>query len=86
MHLEAQPGDYYMVKLKGYPTWPAIICDEDMLPQALLSTRPQTAARMDGTYREEYADGGKRVRERTYPVMFMATNELSVPFLSSQNN
>lgn len=77
LHLDAKPGDYFLVKLKGYPTWPAVICDEDMLPQALLSTRPQTAARMDGSYREEYADGGKRVKERTYAVMFMATNEFA---------
>lgn len=76
MHLDAKPGDYFMVKLKGYPTWPAVICDESMLPQALLATRPQTAARGDGSYREEYADGGKRAKERTFPVMFMATNEL----------
>lgn len=77
LHLDAKPGEYYLVKLKGYPTWPAIICDEDMLPQALLGSRPQTAARMDGSYREGYGDGEKRVRERTFPVMFMATNEFA---------
>lgn len=77
LHLDAKPGEYYLVKLKGYPTWPAIICDEDMLPQALLGSRPQTAARMDGSYREGYGDGEKRVKERTFPVMFMATNEFA---------
>lgn len=65
-----------MVKLKGFPTWPAVIADQEMLPQGLLATRPQTAARLDGSYREDYADDGKRARERTFPVMFMGTQEL----------
>ena len=75
-HLDAKPGDHYFVKLKGYPAWPVVICDEDMLPQTLLKARPVTAARPDGTYREDYADGGKRAADRTFPVMYLATNEL----------
>ncbi len=75
-HLDAKPGDHYFVKLKGYPPWPVIICDEDMLPQTLLSTRPVTALRPDGTYRDDFADGGKRAGDRTYPVMYLSTNEL----------
>jgi hypothetical protein len=75
-HLDAKPGDHFFVKLKGFPKWPAIICDEDMLPQALLKSRPVTARRTDGTYREDYADGGKRVADRTFPVMYLHTNEL----------
>lgn len=75
-HLDAKPGDHYFVKLKGFPQWPAIICDEDMLPQALIKSRPVTAIREDGTYREDYADGGKRAGDRTYPVMYLYTNEL----------
>lgn len=74
-HLDAQPGDHYFVKLKGYPAWPVVICDEDMLPQTLLKGRPVTAARPDGTYREDYADGGKRAADRTFPVMYLSTNE-----------
>lgn len=75
-HTDAQPGDHFLVKLKGFPAWPAIICDESMLPQALVSTRPVTAARPDGTYNENYAAGGKRVNDRTFPVMYLHTNEL----------
>lgn len=75
-HLDAKPGDHFLVKLKGFPEWPAIICDESMLPQALLTSRPVTAARPDGTYAEAYADGGKRVNDRTFPVMYLHTNEL----------
>lgn len=75
-HLDAKPGDHFLVKLKGFPEWPAIICDESMLPQALLTSRPVTAARPDGTYTEPYADGGKRVYDRNFPVMYLFTNEL----------
>jgi hypothetical protein len=74
-HIDAQPGDHFLVKLKGHPAWPAIVCDESMLPQALISTRPVTAAKPDGTYQEAYADGGKRVNDRTFPVMYLHTNE-----------
>ncbi|KAI9878261.1 MAG: hypothetical protein M1830_001440 [Pleopsidium flavum] len=74
-HLDAQPGEYYFARLKGYPPWPSIICDEEMLPQILLSTRPVTTKQQDGTYKEAYADGGKRAYERTFPIMFLYTNE-----------
>jgi hypothetical protein len=76
VHLDAKPGDHFFVKLKGFPQWPAIICDEDMLPQALIKSRPVTAAKPDGTYRDDYADGGKRAADRTFPVMYLHTNEL----------
>jgi PWWP domain len=75
-HLDAKPGEYYFARLKSYPPWPAIICDEGMLPHSLLSTRPVTTKQPDGTYKEAYADGGKRVHERTFPIMFLHTNEL----------
>lgn len=76
MNLDAEPGDHYFVKLKGFPQWPVIICDEDMLPASLLKSRPVTAKRADGTYREDYADGGKNIADRTFPVMYLHTNEL----------
>lgn len=76
LHLDAEPGQHFFAKLKGFPLWPVIICEEDMLPQNMLSTRPVTAARPDGTYREDFADGGKRAADRTYPVMYLHTNEL----------
>ncbi|GAB0135345.1 hypothetical protein EsDP_00003687 [Epichloe bromicola] len=74
-HTDAKPGDHFLVKLKGFPAWPAIICDEDMLPHALVTSRPVSAARPDGTYSEAFADGGKRVNDRTFPVMYLHTNE-----------
>lgn len=75
-HLDAQPGDHFFARLKGFPPWPVIVCDEEMLPQNMLTSRPVTAARPDGTYRDDYADGGKKVGDRTYPVMYLQTNEL----------
>ncbi|KAE8383040.1 hypothetical protein BDV26DRAFT_180109 [Aspergillus bertholletiae] len=76
-NLNAKPGEYYLARLRSYPPWPSIICDEEMLPKSLLGTRPVTAQRSDGTYREDYADGGKRAHERTFPVMFFETNEFA---------
>lgn len=77
-NIDAQPGDYFMIRLKGYPNWPAIVCDETMLPVSLLKNRPVTAARPDGTYRQDYEDGGPKVKDRTFPVMYLQTNELYV--------
>lgn len=76
VNLNAQPGDQYLIKLKGFPPWPAVVCDEDMLPGPIIASRPVTAKRADGTYREDFADGGKRAKDRTYPVMYLHTNEL----------
>jgi len=76
LNLDVQPGDHYWARLKGYPPWPAVICDESMLPEVLLASRPVSTMRPDGTYREDFQDGGKNVKDRTYPIMFLATNEL----------
>jgi hypothetical protein len=76
LHLNAQPGEYWWAHMKGHPQWPAIICSEDMLPESLLRKRPVSAARADGTYREDFDIGGKNERDRRYPIMFLGTNEL----------
>lgn len=86
LHIDAKPGDHYFIKLKGFPQWPCIICDEDMLPHALLKSRPVSAARADGEYREDFADGGKNVANRTFPIMYLATNELYVSSASLCSN
>lgn len=75
-HTDAKPGDYFYVRLKGYPLWPGIVCDDSMLPNTLLKNRPVTAAKADGSYREDYAEGGAKVNDRTFPVMYLHTNEL----------
>lgn len=76
LQLDAEPGDHYWARLKGYPPWPAVICDDEMLPEPLLQNRPVTAKRPDGSYRDDFLPGGKNVRERTYPVMYLGTYEL----------
>lgn len=70
--LDAQPGEYYLARMKGHAPWPSVICDEEMLPRSLIDTRPVTTKQPDGTFRKpEYADEGKRAYERTFPIMFL---------------
>ena len=76
MHLDCQPGDFYWARLKGYPPWPSVICDEQMLPESLLASRPVSTMRPDGSLRDDFKSGGKNAKERTFPVMFLSTNEL----------
>jgi hypothetical protein len=76
LHLDVNPGELYFVAMRGYPLWPVIICDEEMLPESLLSKRPVSARRIDGTYREDFEKGGKNAKDRRYPIMFLGTNEL----------
>jgi hypothetical protein len=76
LHLDVEAGQYWYVRMKGYAAWPAIVCDEDMLPVSLLERRPVSAMRPDGTWREDFLENGKNVRDRRYPVMFLGTNEL----------
>ncbi|KAI4221507.1 MAG: hypothetical protein L6R36_006861, partial [Xanthoria steineri] len=50
-NLDAEPGQYYLARMKGYPPWPSVICDEEMLPMDLLQNRPVTTKLPDGTYK-----------------------------------
>ncbi|KAK4628848.1 hypothetical protein CLAFUW4_07948 [Fulvia fulva] len=75
LHLDCKPGQFYWARLKGYPPWPAVICDESMLPESLLGSRPVSTARPDGSIRDDFKEGGKNAKERTFPIMFLATNE-----------
>lgn len=76
LNLDAKPGQFYWARLKGYPPWPSVICDESMLPEVLLASRPVSTSRPDGSIREDFVEGGKNARDRTYPIMFLSTNEL----------
>lgn len=76
LHLNVQPGEYWYARMKGHPPWPSIVCDEELVPPALLEKRPVSAMRPDGSYREDFQEGGKNARDRRYPVMFLGTNEL----------
>ena len=76
LNLNIEPGQYWWARMKGYPPWPSIVCDEEMLPQTLIKSRPVSAARPDGSYREDFLEGNKNAKERTYPIMYLGTNEL----------
>lgn len=79
LRLDAEPGQLYLARLKGHPAWPSMICDEEMLPASLLKSRPITTAQPDGSFKKpDYAEGGKRAAERTFPIMFLyVTFEIS---------
>ncbi|KAF2806825.1 uncharacterized protein BDZ99DRAFT_86153 [Mytilinidion resinicola] len=77
LRLDVEPGQYWFVAMRGFPPWPVIVCDEEMLPESLLSKRPVSAKRLDGTYREDFQEGAKNAKDRRYPIMFMGTNEFS---------
>lgn len=74
--MDAKPGQYYLARLRSFAPWPAVICDDEILPESLLEARPVTAMQKDGSYKGEYAEGGRRTHERTFPVLFFETNEL----------
>jgi hypothetical protein len=76
LQLNVQPGEIRFVAMRGYQPWPVVVCDEEMLPEVLLSKRPVSAKRIDGTYREDFMEGGKNAKDRRYPIMFLGTNEL----------
>ncbi|CAN9113994.1 unnamed protein product [Alternaria alternata] len=77
LRLDVSPGDMFMVAMRGYQPWPVIVCDEEMLPESLLVKRPVSARRIDGTYREDFLEGGKNAKDRRYPIMFLGTNEFA---------
>ena len=76
LNLDVEPGQHWFAVMKSYKPWPSVVCDEEMLPESLLMKRPVSAMRPDGTYREDFLEGGKNARDRRYPVMFLHTNEL----------
>jgi hypothetical protein len=77
LHLNVEPGEMWFVAMKGHPAWPVIVCDDSMLPEALISKRPVSAKRLDGTFREDFREGGKNAKDRRYPIMFLGTNEFA---------
>ncbi|KAF2707779.1 hypothetical protein K504DRAFT_383308 [Pleomassaria siparia CBS 279.74] len=77
LQLNVQPGETRFVAMRGYQPWPVIVCDEEMLPEILLCKRPVSAKRIDGTYREDFMEGGKNAKDRRFPVMFLGTNEFA---------
>lgn len=73
---DAKAGEYYFAKAKGSQPWPSMIADLDMMPEELTKKPLVSAMKADGTWNPNYADGGKAVNDRTFPVLYLGTNEL----------
>ena len=41
IRLNVQPGDMFFVAMRGFPPWPVIVTDEEMLPEVLLQKTPR---------------------------------------------
>ena len=75
VRLDVSAGEMYTVPMRGYEPWPVIVCDEAMLPERMLRTRPVGARRLDGSYHQDFSTGGKNVEDRRCPVMLLGSND-----------
>jgi hypothetical protein len=65
-----EPGMQVLAKMRTFPPWPAVILSEELLPEALLKTRPSNKhPRTKGSSAEPAEI------KRHWPVMYMGTNE-----------
>jgi hypothetical protein len=76
LRLDASPGEMYMATWPRNKLWPVIICDEEMLPELLLSKRPVSAKCTGDKHHEDVLEGGKYAKNLWYPILFLGTNEL----------
>lgn len=63
------PGQYVMAKMKSYPPWPAIVLNDELLPE-VLKKGPQ-----QGKSKNAPTDTGPSAWKTQYPIFFMGTFE-----------
>ncbi|CUS10212.1 unnamed protein product [Tuber aestivum] len=71
--VDYQPGMNVLAKMRTFPPWPAIILSDDLLPEALLRTKPSGKSGKKGEASASVAPSAPT----SWPVMFMGTNEYS---------
>ncbi|KAH8148238.1 uncharacterized protein LAJ45_07690 [Morchella importuna] len=67
-----EPGMQVLAKMRTFPPWPAVILSEELLPEALLKTRPSNK-----NPRTKGSSAEPAEVKRHWPVMYMGTNEYS---------
>lgn len=65
-----EPGMQVLAKMRTFPPWPAVILSEELLPEALLKTRPSNK-----NPRTKGSSAEPAEVKRHWPVMYMGTNE-----------
>ena len=65
-----EPGQYVMAKMRSYPPWPAIVLNQELLPEVLL--KPGGTGRVKNKSLESV---GSAAWHTQYPIMFMGTHE-----------
>ncbi|RPB00828.1 hypothetical protein L873DRAFT_1678875 [Choiromyces venosus 120613-1] len=71
--VDYQPGMNVLAKMRTFPPWPAIILSDELLPEALLKTKPSGKSGKKG----EASAPAAPAAPTSWPVMFMGTNEYS---------
>jgi len=67
--VDYQPGMSVLAKMRTFPPWPAIILSDELLPEALLKTKPSGKSGKKGEA------SAAPSAPTSWPVMFMGTNE-----------
>lgn len=65
-----EPGMQVLAKMRTFPPWPAVILSEELLPEALLKTRPSSK-----NPRTKGASTAQSEERRHWPVIYMGTLE-----------
>lgn len=65
-----EPGMQVLAKMRTFPPWPAVILSEELLPEALLKTRPSTK-----NPRTKGSSTAPSEERRHWPVIYMGTLE-----------
>ncbi|CAZ82361.1 unnamed protein product [Tuber melanosporum] len=71
--VDYQPGMSVLAKMRTFPPWPAIILSDELLPEALVRTKPSGKSGKKG----EASASAAPSAPTSWPVMFMGTNEYS---------
>lgn len=65
-----EPGMQVLAKMRTFPPWPAVILSEELLPEALLKTRPSNK-----NPRTKGSSNAPSDERRHWPVIYMGTFE-----------